>query len=133
MNLLARREHSQFELHNKLKAKGYTEHIINGVLQELAEENLQSDGRFAENFIRARANHGFGPIRIALELRERGIPRDMINKLVDKNNDKWKKMAMEIKQKKFGDPTEYAKQARFLQYKGFTHEQIKYACCRKEV
>jgi regulatory protein len=128
MNLLTRREHSQFELRNKLKSKGHSEHMINGVLQELAKENLQSDERFAENFIRSRANHGFGPIRIGLELRERGITKDMINELVDKNNDKWKTKAMEIKQKKFGNQKEYIKQARFLQYKGFTHEQIKYAC-----
>ena len=127
MNLLARREHSQFELRNKLKAKGHAKDVIDNVLQELAKENLQSDERFVENFIRARANHGFGPVRIALELRDRGITKEMINELVDKNHNKWKTNAMAIKQKKFGDQIGYAKQARFLQYKGFTHDQVKYA------
>lgn len=126
MNLLARREHSKSELRRKLEAGGYEKDVIENILHELAKENLQSDERFAENFVRARTNHGFGPIRISLELRERGVAKDVINEFIDKNSDKWQKLAMQIKEKKFGNQQGDIKQARFLQYKGFTSEQIKY-------
>lgn len=125
MNLLARREYSKAELCRKLEASGYEKSLTDNVLRKLVKENLQSDERFAENFVRVRANHGFGPIRIALELRDRGVAEDIINKFVDKNNDKWQKLAMQIKEKKFGKEKWNIKQARFLQYKGFTNEQIK--------
>ncbi len=128
MNFLARREHSKAELCRKLEAGGYEKNLIDNVLRELVKENLQSDERFAENFVRARENHGFGPIRIALELRERGIAENIINEFVDKNNVKWQKLAMQIKEKKFGKEKWNIKQARFLQYKGFTNEQIKHVC-----
>ena len=119
MNLLARREHSQLELYRKLQVRGYNNDLINDTIEELIKEDLQSDERFAENYIRSRMRRGFGPIRIALELRERGVDQDIIEKLVDKHNEKWQKLAMEVKRKKFGEQKMDAKQIRFMQYRGF--------------
>ena len=56
MNLLARREHSYVELERKLKQRGFADSVIEQALQRLQEQGLQSDQRFVESFIRARAS-----------------------------------------------------------------------------
>lgn len=132
MDLLARREHSQFELHRKLKVKGYAENLINDILHDLIKENLQSDQRFAENYIAMRTRRGFGPFRIAAELRERGINDEIIDQFTKKNDEYWNTEAMRVREKKFGikipiSIKERIKQAKFLQYRGFNTEQTKSA------
>ena len=124
LNLLARREHSQLELSRKLAAKGYPDDLINNLLQELASENLQSNARFTEEYIRMRANRGYGPLRIRMELCERGINQDMIDQFLNENDPEWQARAEIARQKKFGaavphDFKSRAQQLRFLQYRGF--------------
>jgi regulatory protein len=132
MDLLARREHSRFELRRKLKAKGYTENLIDDVLHDLIKENLQSDQRFAESYVAMRIGRGFGPLRIAAELRERGIEDDIINQFMDKNDAQWNIEAVRVREKKFGIKVqitlkERLKQIKFLQYRGFDTQQTKSA------
>jgi regulatory protein len=126
MNLLARREHSQAELQRKLVAKGFAPNAVNAVMQELMRANLQSDARFTASYIRSRMHQGFGPLKIQYELRAKGI-----DSAINSNDAIWLQKAQEIWQKKFGNNTakdlqSRAKQIRFMQYKGFTSEQIKY-------
>ncbi len=130
MDILARREHSQFELRRKLKAKGYTGNSIDDVLDDLIKENLQSDQRFAESYAAMRTRRGYGPLRIAAELRERGINDNIINRFINKNGAQWSTEAMRVREKKFGTkiPTtlkERIKQSKFLQYRGFNTQQIR--------
>ena len=61
-NLLARREHSAFELTQKLKQRGYSSTIIATVLNKLQQQHLQSDTRFVENYIHSRINKRLRPI-----------------------------------------------------------------------
>ena len=129
MNLLARREHSQYELHRKLKSQGYTDNLILDVLRELAQESLQSDARFTENYLRMRVNRGYGPLRIRAELRERGITEDIISQFLNENDKTWVTLAEQVLIKKFGktlskDFKARAKQLRFLQYRGFNFSYI---------
>jgi len=129
MGLLARREYSQFELRARLKARGYTDDLINNVLSELSKENLQSDTRFTESYLRMRVNRGFGPRRIQAELRERGIAEELICEFIDENDAMWSTLVQRVLKKKFGDepPADFksrAKQLRFLQYKGFQDVRI---------
>jgi SOS response regulatory protein OraA/RecX len=74
MDLLARREHSRRELKQKLKKRFRDDALIEEQLDTLAEENLQSDTRYAESFLRQRFNRGHGPVRIRQEMRQKGIP-----------------------------------------------------------
>jgi len=121
--MLMRREHSKLELFNKLQLKDYDDEIINSTITKLAEQNYQSDERFAEAFILMRFNQGKGPIKIALELKLRGISS------FDLSDFDWFKSAKDIRKKKFGDDSsldyiEKAKQKRFLQSRGFGLDQI---------
>ena len=75
MDLLARREHSRFELADKL-ARRFPEAEsaqIDSVIERLAEESLQSDERFAESYLYRRRRDGFGWLHIRASLQARGV------------------------------------------------------------
>ncbi len=126
--MLARREHSQSELLQKLTKKGYIEADINALLEEFVGLNWQSDERFAESYSRSRLQKGFGPIRIQYELKERGIETN-IDRVFEEQPD-WNGLLMDLHERKYGgllpdDMKERAKQTRFFQHKGFTHDMIR--------
>lgn len=131
LEMLSRREHSIWELKRKLVVRGYQSNLIEAVLVELCRDNLQSDQRFTENYIRSRVEHGFGPHRIAAELRERGVSTELIINCL-KQEDQWDSQVIKARNKRFGQviPSslkERNQQIRFLQYRGFTQEQINHA------
>ena len=72
MRLLTRREHSSQEIKQKLVYKGFDSALIENLIKELRQENLLSDERFAESYVRSRISRGYGPSRIRQELRQRG-------------------------------------------------------------
>ena len=126
LKMLMRREHSRLELFQKLQTKGFDVDVVNNSISKLVEQNYQSDDRFSEEFIQMRFNQGKGPVKIASELKMRGI------NTFDLSVFDWFQLAKEIRQKKFGDLSsldfkETAKQKRFLQSRGFTLDQINQA------
>jgi regulatory protein len=130
MDLLARREHSVAELRRKLLAKGYAQSAVEEQLQKLEQETLLSDQRFTESYVNFRSKKGFGPLRIQQELKEKGISAALMEEHLD-NNDYWRNIAKEVREKRFGTtmPKEYkdkARQMRFLQYRGFSSEQLRF-------
>ena len=127
MDLLARREHSSKELRRKLISRHYEGLVIDEVLASLVHERLLSNERFAEGYVYFRSKKGFGPVRLRQELRERGIDDELIECHLD--GIEWQQLAVTTWKKKFGVvmPEDYqaqTKQMRFLQYRGFTTEQI---------
>ena len=130
MDLLARREHSALELRRKLEAKGNPAEAVVAVVEELQHEGLVSDERFTEAFVRYRQNSGHGPLRIQLELRERGVSDELSSAYLDFADRQWLTLAEQVRSKRFGtaapkDYQERARQARFLQYRGFTSDQTR--------
>ena len=129
VNLLARREHSQEELRKKLRKAEFEIDEINVAIQKLAKIDLQSDLRFAENYLHYRSQRGFGSQKIKFELNERGVDKQTINAVFEQEDIDWFFLAVLARNKRFGqkapdDLKNRAKQQRFLQYRGFTHEQI---------
>lgn len=132
MNYLARREHSQQELQRKLLNKGFESSAIMPVLRVLAEQGLLSDERFTEAFINSRLQRGSGPVKIAMELQQRGVSDELVDCYLDERDTQWMQSAIEVRTKRFGpaiphDFKERARQMRFLQYRGFTLTQIQRA------
>jgi regulatory protein len=130
MNLLARREHSLRELRIKLKRRFADEAVIDEQLSRLADERLQSDARFAESYARQRAEKGYGPVRIREELRERGVSDADVEVALEELALDWRALARQVLHGKFGDRPaadirERARQARFMQYRGFTTEHYR--------
>lgn len=132
IGLLARREHAQAEVKRKLRERGYDDAVTTAVVDALTQQRLISDERFAEAFIRSRAERGQGPVRLKAELRQLNVPSELIEKYLAAAELPWERLAREVRQRKFGTAApatfgERAKQVRFLQYRGFTAEQIRAA------
>ena len=130
MNILARRENSRKEVRDKLikKLDPATE-LLDTVLDQLVAEDLLSDQRFSEAFVRWRVGKGQGPVRIRMALRERGVDGDAVLSECEVD---WFALAGEVAHKRFGetpaiDAKQRAKRMRFLQYRGFNGEQIRAA------
>lgn len=75
LRLLARREHSRFELTMKLRQRRVDARVIEDVLDDFEDKGWLSDDRFAEVFVRQRMDAGYGPLKILADLQQRGINR----------------------------------------------------------
>lgn len=130
LRLLARREHSQLELLNKLEVKGYSVDLIKAVIDELVTAGWQSDKRFSESYIRNRIRSGYGPVRIDHELRQRGIDKTEYDYIIAELAGSWLDQIEQVYLRKYNSSrtltaNEWAKRTRFLQQRGFTFEMIK--------
>jgi regulatory protein len=130
--LLAGRDFGRAELAGRLAARGYPGEVIATVVEALVAERLLSEERFAGQFVRQHAARGRGPVRIRLELRERGVAETDIEQALDASAEDWTAIARETRRRRFGvagpaDWHERARQSRFLQYRGFSAEQIRAA------
>jgi regulatory protein len=129
IRMLARREHSAFELRRKLQQKGIGEAEIEEAIVRLQQEGLLSDQRYAESYIHMRKNKGYGPQRIALELKERGVAESDFRHHLYSDAIDWAAVLNTAYAKKYGDRacTDYqekAKRVRYLQYRGFALDKI---------
>jgi len=130
--LLAGRDFARNELAQRLLRRGYQAAIVTTVVEGLAAQRLLSESRFVEQFIRQHAGRGHGPVRIRVELRERGVAQGDIDEGLAAATEDWAGIARETRRKRFGlsppgDYRERARQARFLQYRGFSAEQVRAA------
>ena len=129
IKLLTRREYSAFELREKLLTKGFTSECIDYLISELRAKKLQCDNRFTESYINMRIRRGFGPIKIAAELKHRRIDPEIIKTLLSSHEHNWKFIARALCDKKFGRDgsnsfANLTKQNRFLMNKGFAREHL---------
>ena len=128
--MLARREHSAFELRRKLLQKGFVQTDIEAGIAQLQTEGLLSDRRFAESYIHMRKGKGYGPLRIAQELKAKGVAERDFKQYLDAGDQDWSTVLRHVYQKKYGDQTcdnmnEKAKRTRYLQYRGFDLQAIR--------
>lgn len=124
LGLLVRREQSQRELKNKLARAGYAAAESSDAIGKLAEQELQSDDRFAGLLARSRAANGYGPRRIAAELKSHGVADRMIAAAIAELDCDWRELARRQLQRHYGrKPAEDAKErdrrAAFLLRRGF--------------
>ena len=132
MGLLARREHSRRELFDKLQRRAESQQQLEMLLDQLQEQGLQSDDRFAESFLRGRFNRGQGVNRIQQDLRQKEVAAEIISRVLDECGVDWFKAAQDCREKRFGleapaDRKEHARQVRFLLYRGFNYDQVQEA------
>lgn len=127
LKLLARREHTRAELERKLSAHASAD-VIAAVLDRLQQRNLQSDARFAESYVSSRQAR-LGTFRLRHDLRTRGVADALIDQaLCGAGNDELTR-ARALWRRKFDGPPanarEFARQARFLQSRGFGADILK--------
>ena len=132
LRLLARREHSRYELAMKLRQRKIEPEVYEPVLDEYEEEGWLSDERFAEVYTRQRVELGYGPLRILGELQQRGIHWTP-EQLQQMSDQQWVEQAEDQRARRFGladirdDWDKKVRQARFLSRRGFTAEQVERA------
>ena len=130
--LLAGREFGRAELARRLVGRGYPADGVNEVVEALAAERLLSESRFVEQFVHQHARRGRGVTRIRSELRERGVEAEEIEAGLEAAGEDWAAIARDVRRRRFGvsppgDYRERARQARFLQYRGFSADEIRAA------
>ena len=128
IRLLARREHTRVELARKLSGLGTTEEI-DAVLADMEASQLQSDNRTAESYLRSNASR-LGASRLRHTLKTRGVAPEMIDEQMAQAG-----LPDEIERaraawsRKFdtapANPKEWARQARFLQSRGFAGDVVR--------
>lgn len=126
--LLARREHSRAELAGKLARYSADKAAMDILLDALIAENFLSERRAAQSIVRVRAARQ-GSLRVAGELRARGITGDLAAEMLAGLKGTEVERAQALWQRKFGEPAadaqSRAKQMRFLQARGFTLDVIR--------
>ena len=130
LRLLARREHSQYELRRKLKARGYGEGLVDELLTALVDERLLSDTRYAEAMVTHRASRGYGPLRICMELRDRGVAERIVDKALQEAEVDWDERLRHTYERKYGEMAvesfkAWASRAQFLKNRGFSVDAIR--------
>ena len=133
VGLLARREHSEFELRQKLSTREFDADDIELAIERLLAQDYLSDTRFAQSTCRYRVNRGYGWRYIANELKQKGVCSTIIQQLQKNCEIDWYLQAELAYNKRFGESRlenaqatqkEQAKQIRFLHYRGFSTDEI---------
>ena len=129
MRLLSRREHSAFEIRDKLLKRDFDNKEVEQVITELQQGGWLSDERYAEAYVRMRQLKGFGPVRIAMELNQRGVEESIVDTYLHADDESWQQTLEQQYRKKYKnksieDYNDKAKRIRFLQYRGFTLDVI---------
>lgn len=129
MDLLARREHGVKELLRKLQQRGADQELAAVELQKLQDEGLLCEQRYLESYIRSRGLSGRGPVRIREELAQRGLSRQDIEIALDESEIDWQTQLQELWERKYSgekptDHKEFARQARFLMYRGYPMDWV---------
>jgi regulatory protein len=127
LRLLARREHSRQELARKLTAHAAEGEDVDALLDDLVKRGWLSDARYAEQAIRAKARR-FGPLKVAHELRARGLDAETIAAGFRAAATDGVSSMESVWRSRFhgtaADAREHARQARFLQGRGFALEDV---------
>ncbi len=128
LGYLSRREYSYKELQQKLQAYTEEQDDLPALLEDIKQRGWLSEERYTEQVVHARKGK-FGSLRVAHELREHGVAEDLVAKAVAEVKSDEVANARAICRKKFdalpATREQWAKQARFLQSRGFSFDVIK--------
>ncbi len=130
LRLLTRREHSRHELRRKLEQRRFDTQLVEALLDELESERLLSDTRYAELLVSNRAERGYGPLRIRMELGERGVAREIVEQTLADAEVDWDACLRDIYVRKYGESQAHsfelwASRAQFLRGRGFSADRIR--------
>ncbi|MEY8264193.1 MAG: regulatory protein RecX, partial [Bermanella sp.] len=105
------------------------ETTIQTILEWLIEMELQSDARFCQMFLRSKAQGGYGPVRIKLELKQKGIDEYLIENsffelAFDWDEEVDRLLLKKVKEQSLEDMKLKNRVMGYLQRRGFTLDQI---------
>ncbi|MWN32551.1 MULTISPECIES: regulatory protein RecX [unclassified Gilliamella] len=148
VQLLAQRDHSSYELSQKITFffakklssldEDYHDQLtklkteIQDVIGYCINQKWINDEQYIEKYIVMRANKGYGKYKIAIELKQRGLPTDLSHQLLQMSDINWGSIAHEqllkkLKQIKPQNNNKKQKGIQFLIARGYTQDDIKTA------
>ena len=135
VSALAQRDYCSAELAARLTARGYAAAAVAAALADLTERQYLDDARYAQQYVAYHAERGQGPLRIGRDLLQLGLSEGGIDAALEQyaqEHGDWGRLAREVRIRRFGlsEPANFAqkaKQARFLQYRGFSTDHIRSA------
>ena len=134
LDYLAHKARTEEEVRRKLRQKDYARDVIDQVMAYLRDRGYLDDKAYAHEYVRRRFSHkGYGPVRLQMELKKRGIDRHLAETAVDdlfedkdqfpaaraQAEKKWPRIAREDDPRKRRD-----KLYRHLKRRGFTYDVI---------
>lgn len=133
LTMLGRRDFSVSEIVEKLKNRNYSQDEITRTVEKLLSYNYLNDERYANQFVSARCRlRGWGPKRVALDLKKRGVSEDLIAQAIrlwqnegdDGKGVDWAEQAAGLLERKFGywqqlEPKEKNRRLNFLLRRGY--------------
>lgn len=132
--LLSSRVRTEKEIIQKMKLKGYEEDTIQGVIKKLTELGYINDEVFAEMYTEDKQKLGkLGGNRIKQELMQKGVSREIAQKVVEERTDKDEEYetALEIGTRKYEQTYHkdekrkaYQKLSAFLVRKGYSFDIV---------
>ena len=130
LTLLSRRDYSTAELRKKLLDRDYEADAVDVLIQDLTTSRLLDDRRVAASHVRtATAIKGRGRLRIARELQQRGLPKDVISEALGtvEKPDEAAAIRKVLARKKWPDNPSLADRRRMFQHlmrRGFPADAI---------
>lgn len=124
--LLGRREYSVFELGQRLRQKWPEARDIDLLVDALVVENLLSDERYAESFVRFRLQRFQGPLKIQAALRSKGVSDALVAQEMGARSQEWSDIARQWVERQTTGPIDFddkKKYYRRLVSRGFTRDQ----------
>jgi regulatory protein len=128
LRLLARREHSRLELERKLGPHADAEGEVEALLDQLQASGWLSEERLADQLVRAAAGR-YGGRKVLQQLRDKGVSAEVVAQARLRARGSEFESARAVWRKRFGklpeDLRERARQARFLEQRGFDPDVIR--------
>ena len=124
--LLGRREYSVFELDRRIRQKWPEADGVSDLIDALVEENLVSDDRYTEAFVRFRVQRYQGPLKIMAALRTKGVSDALISRELDARAEEWPELAAQWLERQNPGTIDFdakKKYYRRIMSRGFTHSQ----------
>jgi len=83
LSFLERRDRTERELYGKLSGAGFSEETVSGTLERLRENGLINDESYAERYLQALMAKGRGRLRIAQDMRMKGLGEELVRNTID--------------------------------------------------
>ena len=129
VDLISRRIRSEREIRDYAFQKSWTKENLEKITERLYERGLLDDEKFAESFVRSRANlRNFSIRKMKFELVKKGIAGEIIEKVLYKNEDFDEDESLGkliIKKRKSYDSEQ--KLIAYLSRQGFSYDKIRRA------
>ena len=127
LDLISRRPRSQREIRDYAFRKQWTKSNTERVIERLLERGYLDDAKFAEIFVRSRANlRNYSTKRMKLELRKRGVASDIVDQvLTDSENFDENAALKNLIAKKRNRYDNEQKLIAYLARQGFSYDKIR--------